>query len=155
MGNSVYTFHSSGLQLIPTCTEEIVLIAFHDDVPLLKLGSLSLPISIVQSVSSTKSLRCIYFLFGLYNHPKTTLSYIGRTENLRDRLYQYPHKEARIVGYIETKLSKKDMVWIEDYLIYCLNPFWNSRYNITTNWQCCILKPPTLEFLQGFASLSC
>jgi hypothetical protein len=66
--------------------------------------------------------------------------------------YQYPHNESKLVGYIETKFSRKDMTWIEDYLIYRLNPVWNLRYNITTNWQCCILKPSTLEFLQGFAN---
>ncbi len=133
--------------LIPSCTAEFALVDFRDGTPVLEIDSLSFPIRIVQKVASTKGLRCIYFLFGLHGYPERTLSYIGRTENLRDRLYQYPHKESKIVGYIETKLPRKEMAWVEDYLIYRLNPFWNSRYNITINWQCCILKPPTLEFL--------
>jgi hypothetical protein len=143
----MHCFQLYSLPIAPICTEKVALIDFRDNSPVLEIGRLSFPMQIVQKVAATKGLRCIYFLFGSHGYPEKTLTYIGRTENLRDRLYQYPHNESKLVGYIETKLSRKDMTWIEDYLIYRLNPVWNSRYNITTNWQCCILKPSTLEFL--------
>ncbi len=103
----MYSFQSYGLPFAPTCTEEAALIDFRDDIPVLEIGSLSFPMQIIQKVATTKGLRCIYFLFGLHGYPERTLTYIGQTENLRDRLYQYPHNESKLVGYIETRLSRE------------------------------------------------
>jgi hypothetical protein len=134
------------LSLIPTCIEEVALIDFSGSIPVLEIDGLYFPMQTVQKAASVKGTKCLYFLFGLDGHPKA-LSYVGRTKNLKLRLGGHLHKRANFVAYIETQLCWQDMEWIEDYLIYRLNPLRNSRYNFTTNLHFCILKPPSLKFL--------
>jgi hypothetical protein len=60
-GNTMLYFLSYGLPFAPTCTEEVALIDFRDDIPVLEIGSLSFPIQIVQKFATTKGE--VYILF--------------------------------------------------------------------------------------------